>query len=172
MESIEKESFAQLLRIVPDHPLIRLLHFADSGEEIPLLLDAFVNQKGYEYQINALTQPYFETMQEHFDENDAVKPVRFTLERPRYMIQGKLYDYVFVTADIPSNMRESFLQKVHPVMKNGGNILLFLTKGDRTQRWEWTALLEENYYVATSTIDDLFAHYDVVISKKMHGWGG
>jgi len=28
------------------------------------------------------------------------------------------------------------------------------------------ALLEEHYYVASSTIDDLFAHYDVLISKK------
>jgi hypothetical protein len=33
-------------------------------------------------------------------------------------------------------------------------------------------LLEENNYVASNTIDDLFEHYDLLISKKMHGWGG
>ncbi len=33
-------------------------------------------------------------------------------------------------------------------------------------------LLEEHYYVASNTIDDLFENYDVLISKKMHGWGG
>jgi hypothetical protein len=172
MKPLERKSLEKLLGIVPDHPVIRLLHFADSGTEAPQILADFATRKGYEYQINCLDETFFASMQHRFGDSKSVKPVKFTLQRPRYMIQGKIFDYVFVTAPITEEMREAFLQRVHPIIKNGGNILLFLPKGDRTQRWEWTALLEENYYVATSTIDDLFAHYDVVISKKMHGWGG
>jgi hypothetical protein len=69
-------------------------------------------------------------------------------------------------------MRSDFLKKTHSIIKNAGMILIFLPKEERTQYYEWTALLEEHYYVASSIIDDLFEHYDVIISKKMHGWGG
>jgi len=151
---------------------VRIVHFSDSGEDLPRVLGAFCAQKGYEYQINALDPAYLDTLRRHLHDAPHIKLVNFTLSRPRYMIQGKLYDYVFVTAAIEETIREDFLKRVHPVMKNGGNILLFLPKGDHTQRYEWMRLLEENYYVASNTIDDLFEHYDLLISKKMHGWGG
>jgi hypothetical protein len=83
-----------------------------------------------------------------------------------------MYDYVFVTAAIEEKMREDFLKKLHPAVKNGGNVLLFLPKGDLALRDVWTMLLEEHYYVATNAIDDLCVHYDVLITRKMHGWGG
>ena len=172
MKSIEQKSLEKLLHIIPDHPGIRLLHFADSGEEVPRILGQFVTEKGYEYQINCLEESFLLAMKQTFEESQHVRPVKFALQRPRYMIQGKIFDYVFVTASVPVSMREAFLKRVHPIMKNGGNILIFLPKGEREVRWEWLALLEEHYYVASSTIDDLFAHYDVVVSKKMHGWGG
>ncbi len=172
MKNIERTSLEKLLQIVPDHPGIRLLHFAESGEEMPRILGDFVEKKGYEYQINCLEESFLLAMQRTFEESPSVHPVKFTLQRPRYMVQGKVFDYVFVTASVPASIREDFLKRVHPIMKNGGNILLFLPKGEREVRWEWLALLEEHYYVASSTIDDLFAHYDVVVSKKMHGWGG
>jgi len=35
----------------------------------------------------------------------------------------------------------------------------------------WQQVLEENYFVATNTID-MFEEYEILISKKMHGWGG
>jgi hypothetical protein len=156
MKPIEKEPFEQLLTIIPDHPMVRILHFADSGEDTPSTLADFAMRKRYEYQINCLDEEFFTLMQQRFADNEAVKPVKFTLSRPRYMIQGKLYDYLFVTASIPEEMRELFLQRAHPIIKNGGNILLFLPKGDHTQRFEWMRLLEENNYVASNTIDDLF----------------
>jgi hypothetical protein len=54
---------------------------------------------------------------------------------------------------------------------NSGNIILFIEKNNLKDRHEWTQLLEDNYFVATNTIDDMFEYYDIVISKKMHGWG-
>ncbi|OQX77936.1 MAG: hypothetical protein B6D54_00785 [Epsilonproteobacteria bacterium 4484_65] len=36
---------------------------------------------------------------------------------------------------------------------------------------EWRDILTEQYYVSTNIIDDLFEHYDVIVSKRMHGWG-
>ena len=172
METIGKEPFEQLLTIIPDHPMVRLLHFADSGIDMPRMLSNFSIEKNYEYQLHCTDQAYFTYIQKHLETNSLIKARHFALTRPRYMQQGKLYDFVFVTAKIPAELQEAFLQRLHPIIKNGGNIMLFLPKGDHTQRFEWMRLLEENYYVASNTIDDLFKHYDLLISKKMHGWGG
>jgi len=172
MKPIEEEKLKQLLQIIPDYPMIRIVHFADSGKTMPRTIGEFIEKKGYEYQINCLDTDYFETLQKTFDTQEGIKPVKFTLSRPRYMVQGKVFEYVFVTAAVEESIREDFLKRVHPIMKNAGNIIIFLPKKDHIQRYEWMRLLEENYYVATNTIDDLFEHYDLLISKKMHGWGG
>jgi hypothetical protein len=172
MKPIEKEKLDQLLTIIPDHPMIRLLHFADSGIELPKMLNAYVTQKEYEYQLNCTDQAYFTYIEKILERSKYSKARHFALTRPRYIQQGKLYDFVFVTSVIETDLQEAFLQRLHPIIKNGGNILLFLPKGDHAQRFEWMRLLEENYYVASNTIDDLFEHYDLLISKKMHGWGG
>ncbi len=172
MKPIEENALKQLLQIIPDHPQIRLLHFAHSGEDLPQMLASFAHQNDYGYQLHATDPLYAKSVAPLLPKSPEIKVQHFPLSRPRYMQQGKLYDFVFVTADIEASMREAFLQRVHPIIKNGGSIMLFIPKGDHTQRFAWMQLLEANYYVASNTIDDLFKHYDLLISRKMHGWGG
>ena len=171
MKKIEKTKLEQLLQIIPDHPMIRIAHFADSGEEMTEVLSDFCQEKGYEYQINCTDAAFYEKVSEKYRDPDSVKVLKFTLERPRYMIQGKTYDFLFVTAKIKETLLDDFVKRCHPIIKNAGNILIFLPKKNHTERYEWIRLLEEHYYVASNTIDDMFEHYDVLISKKMHGWG-
>ena len=172
MEKIEKTKLGQLLQIVPDHPMIRIAHFADSGEWMTEVLADFCHEKGYEYQINCTDADFYEKTKEKYRNSENVRTVKFPLQRPRYMMQAKIYDFLFVTSEIDADMREAFVTRCHPIIKNAGNILIFLPKGEREERYDWMRLLEEHYYVATNTIDDMFEHYDVLISKKMHGWGG
>jgi hypothetical protein len=172
MKPIEKNRLEQLLEIIKPAPALRIAHFTQSGEEMTEILCDFCTENGYEYQINCTDPSFYETLSAKYAETPDVKCINFKLSRPKYMIQGKLYEYLFVTSAIPEADRSAFLQKTHGIIKNAGIILIFLQKGDRKQRYDWTALLEEHYYVASSTIDDLFEHYDILISKKMHGWGG
>ncbi len=172
MKSIEKNKLEQLLEIIKPAPALRIAHFSENGEEMTEILSDFCTKNGYEYQVNCTDPSFYDTLSEKYSENPNVKCINFNLSRPKYMIQGKLYEYLFVTSGIPEADRSAFLQKTHGIIKNAGLILIFLPKGDRKQRYDWTALLEEHYYVASSIIDDLFEHYDVLISKKMHGWGG
>ena len=172
MKQIEIPALKQLLGIIPDHPSVRIGHVCDSGEEMQRTIADFCEKRGYEYRINAVDKAYAASLEAHVGALPHVKLSYFVLKRPNYVIQGKLYDFVFVTAEIDEAQRAAFLQKMHPAVKNGGNIIFLLPKGDRALRDEWSRLLEEYYYVATNTIDDLFAHYDVLISRKMHGWGG
>jgi len=172
MENIEKTKLEQLLQIVPDDPMLSIAHFADSGMEMPGILSAFCQKKGYEYQINCTDLSFYEKAAKTYRDTKHIKVVKFTLERPRYMIQGKLYDFLFVTSAIEASRRESFIERCHPVIKNAGHIIVFIPKKNYEERYEWMQLLEEHYYVASNTIDNMFEHYDVIISKKMHGWGG
>jgi len=171
MQNIEKEKLDQLLAIINPAPALRLAHFSEGGEEMVDYLRTFCIQNSYEYQINCTNPSFYTTISTKYAKVPAIKSINFNLSRPKYMIQGKLYDYIFVTSTIPDPERGSFLKKVHEIIKNSGLILIFLPKGKRIQHYEWMALLEEHYYVASSIIDDLFSHYDLLISKKMHGWG-
>jgi len=170
MEKIEKTKLEQLLGIIPDHPMIHIAHFADSGLEMTEILSHFCEQKGYDYQINCTNTVFYEKVAEQYRHTPYVKTVKFTLERPKYMMQGKFYDFLFVTAVIEEGQRDAFIRKCHMVIKNSGNIIVFLPKGEDAVRYTWIQLLETHYYVASSTINNLFEHYDVLISKKMHGW--
>ncbi len=172
MKNIEKDKLEKLLEIIPDSPALRIAHFSESGEMMTEIISNFCRKKEYEYQINCTNTSFFETISDNFKEIKEVKTLKFTIERPKYMIQGKIYEYLFVTTVIEKKMRSDFLKRAHGIIKNAGHILIFLPKGSYEERYDWMALLEEHYYVASNTIDDLFENYDVLISKKMHGWGG
>ncbi len=172
MKNIEKDKLEKLLEIIPDSPALRIAHFSDSGEMMTEILSEYCQKREYEYQINCTKSSFYDAMSDKYKDIDAVKLLKFTLERPRYMIQGKMYEYLFVTTVIEKEMRSDFLKRAHGIIKNAGHILIFLPKESYEERYDWMALLEEHYYVASNTIDDLFENYDLLISKKMHGWGG
>ncbi len=172
MKNIEQNKLEKLLEIIPSYPALRIAHFSESGEMMTEILSDFCQKRKYEYQINCTNSSFYDAMSSKYKDADEVKPIKFTLERPRYMMQGKVYEYLFVTTAIKEEMRSDFLKKAHGIIKNAGHILIFLPKGSYEERYNWMALLEEHYYVASNTIDDLFENYDVLISKKMHGWGG
>ncbi len=171
MKNIEQDKLETLLQIIAPAPALRIAHFCESGEKMVEILGDFCSQNEYEYQLNCTEPSFFEILENKYQDHTYIKPVKFSLERPRYMIQGKLYEYLFVTSSIKKESRSDFLKKAHSIIKNAGLILIFIPKGDKSQRYAWMTLFEEHYYVASSTIDDLFEHYDVLISKKMHGWG-
>ena len=172
MKTIEKEKLNQLLGIISPAPALRIAHFSEGGEEMIEQIEKFCSKEEYEYQINCVDHDFYEKINRKYSENNTVNPIKFTLNRPRYMMQGKLYEYLFVTANIAAEMQSDFLKKTHGIIKNAGLIFIFLPKEKSHERDMWLTLLEEHYYVASNTIDDLFEYYDVIISKKMHGWGG
>jgi hypothetical protein len=172
MKNIEQDKLEKLLEIIPSSPALRIAHFTDGGEMMIEVLSDFCQKKEYEYQINCTDNSFFDFISDKYKDITNIKTIKFRLDRPRYMIQAKMYEYVFVTSSIGEDMRDDFTRKVHSIIKNAGNILIFLPKGSYEERYSWTMLLEEHYYVASNTIDDLFVNYDVLISKKMHGWGG
>jgi hypothetical protein len=171
MKELEEAKIDQLLGIVNPYPSTEIAHFSDACSLLNEKIHRYCQSHGYRYQLNCTTDSSYEEAVATLPKDDTVRIKRFDLRRPRYTIQAKSYDYLFVTTDVPSEEQSAFVQKCHGIIKNAGLILIFVPRGDREQRERWNALLLEHYFVASNTLD-LFEHYDVIISKKMHGWGG
>ena len=171
MKQLEEERIDQLLGIINLYPSIRIMQFSDGSHLLSRKISQICEENDYEYQLNCTSDIFYQKSTLKYAESNHVKVKFINLEQPRYAIQAKLYDYLFVTNDIPDEEKLSFLKKSYGVIKNAGNIIIFVPRGDYSQIHLWTQLLEENNFVATNTID-IFSNYDVIISKKMHGWGG
>jgi hypothetical protein len=171
MKPIELDKLKTLLEIVGPYPATSVVHFSDSNLDLSRTIYEYCHKKSYSYQVNVTDKTFFERLKDAFSGQEGIHIFNFSLNRPKYLIQGKTYEYLFVTINIPEDQRGAFLRKTHEILRNAGNILLFVPNGDFKEHGDWAKLLEENYYVATNTINDLFENYDVIISKKMHGWG-
>ncbi len=169
MNRLEKNKIEELLSIIPNHPATRIMEITDNLEDLSIELKEFAKSHDFEYLLNILDSNYFNRIKDSFrDKNTIVHNIK--LEQRRYVNMAKQYNFIFVTASIPLNIRDSFLKKIHSHILNGGNIILFLPKDDLEIRELWRQSLEDNLFVAISTID-IFEDYEIMIAKKMHGWG-
>ena len=124
-----QENIQKLLEIIPsNYPALMIAHFSDKDNQLIKELYQKSIKDDIEYQINLLDEDS-ETLK-HKYQNPLIKIIKFNLNRAKYMIQGKIYDFIFVTAKIEDI--DSFLQKVHPIIKNSGNIIILLDKKQDT----------------------------------------
>ncbi len=170
MSKLYKSGIEELLSIIPNHPATRIMEITDSLEDLSIELKEFAKKYDFEYLLNILDINYFNKIKDNFiDKNTIVHNIK--LEQRRYVNMAKQYNFIFITASIPIDIRDNFLKKIHAHILNGGNIILFLPKDNFKIRELWRESLEDNLFVAISTID-IFRDYELMIAKKMHGWGG
>ena len=168
MKPIEKDKLNQLLQIIQNEPGQRIVHFVDDDHTFIPHLSDFCKKQETTYYLHCTTELSYDRA---INAYDAQHISHFNLKRPRYKIQGIEYDYVISTLNFKQEDKNDFLKKCYDIIKTAGNIIIFIPNTTYAQRDEWKTLLEEHYYVSTTIIDDLFTDIDVVISKRMHGWG-
>ena len=175
MKPLKQYHIDQLLSIINLYPSIRVMHFSENSLELNRSILNLCRKHDYEFQLNCTSKEAFDTLSRELDSSPLLHIKEFDLRVPRYAIQAKVYDYLFVSSMIDDNTKSSFLSKSHAIIKNAGIIIIFVPKiedkRDDKSIYLWSQLLEESYFVATNTID-IFDEYDLVVSKKMHGWGG
>ena len=171
MKTLETNKVDQLLQIIQNKPAQRIVHFCDKTVNISAPMSQLCENYHNEYHIRCCDEESFTELSSTYKESTHVQVFNFNLKRPRYVMQGIEYDYLFSTLDFVHENKEAFLEKCYPIIRTGGNIVLFTNNGDYTSRDAWRAILEEQYYVSVSIIDDIFDAYDVIVAKRMHGWG-
>ena len=89
---------------------------------------------------------------------------KFDLRTPSYVTQAMEYDYLISTLDFSQEDKGLFLEKCHPLIKTDANIIIIIPNSAYSDREEWKERLEEKYYRSPNIIDDLFEHFDVIVS--------
>jgi len=166
---IEKDKLIKLLEIIDNAPASRIAHFNDNDETATEVIYNFCREHEYEYHLNATNELFYDKVKSEYDGKDVVSITNFNLKRANYRVQGREYEYIFVSSQIEDI--DSFLSRCYHIVKHAGNIIIFIKKDDYDTKYRYIELLEKNNFVATNTIDDLFEEFSVIISKRMHGWG-
>jgi len=171
MKNLETQSIQQLLDIIPNHPGLRLSQFSDGGETFSTALSNLCLIHEHEYQLNVLDEEFYEKSLKLYGDKPLSSIKRIKWEQRRYASPAKQYDFLFVTATVPQTHRQLFAKTIHSHIKSAGHLILFLEKNNQQNSDEWYGFLEEYLFVAINTID-IFKEYEILIAKKMHGWGG
>jgi hypothetical protein len=169
MSRFEEHEILELLSIIPDHPATRILHITKNEIEFIETIKKFAEKRDYEYLGNVLDKHFLKSLENLKSKNVTFKHMDF--KQRRYVNMAKLYDFVFVTTEVPDRYLDEFLNKIHSHIRNAGNIIMLISKDRDDKKYRLYELLEKNYFVATNSLD-VFRNYEAVISKKMHGWGG
>ncbi len=171
MKYLENESIEKLLTIIPEHPASRIMHISEGGKDFYHTLKAFCLDRDYEYLINITDNDFYEEIKKESNPKRLHFIKKISLDQRIYASMSKQYDYIFVTTQIPEAFENEFAKKIHRYIKNSGNIIFLLPKENKIAFRRWYEHLEEHLFVAINTID-IFENYEILIAKKMHGWGG
>lgn len=176
MKKLTDKTIEDIVNIILPYPATRVMQISDGqsqfNDEIKLTNRLFdlIQEREYGFQLNLINNDKLEEYKELFSISgvSTVRPLH--PKQPRYGMQGKFYDYLYVTASVEEEMLEEFIKKVYEVIKSGGIIIAFTQKDLQTYD-KWFNLLQDNFFVAINTID-ISEDFHIITAKKMHGWGG
>ncbi len=171
MKHLDSTDIDQLLKIIKVEPSIRIMHLSDGDLECNRQLAGVAGKHGYEFDIRSLSESDYTESLKHFGTHKGITVSKLRLTQPRFSSQAKLYDYLFITAEIQEDMQENLLSRSYESLKSGGLILIIEEENEENLWQRWGHGLESSYFVAANTIP-LSGGHSVIIARKMHGWGG
>jgi len=171
MKNIESSQVEQLLQIIQSKPGQRIVHFSDGSPILTENLSALCKTHDSIYHLYCIKDTCYDESIRTYEGQDYMRITKFNLRRPRYLMQGIEFDYLITTLDFTEEDKALFLEKCYPIIRTGGNIMIIISNSGYEERDEWRDILTEQYYVSISIIDDIFQEHDVIVAKRMHGWG-
>jgi hypothetical protein len=171
MKTLDTKQAEQLLEIIQSKPGQRIVHFSAEEYGLSKILHQFSQENDNNYYLYCTEKTFYETAKETYQGESNIRVVNFNTLRPRYMIQGIEYDYLIAELDFTQEDKAVFLEKCYPIIRTGGNIILLIPNSSTQIRDEWQSVLEEQYYVSVNIINNIFDDFDVIVARRMHGWG-
>lgn len=171
MKPLEEDKLEQLLQILQKKPAQRIVHFSNGSHLLTKYLSQFCETYENDYYLYCTKDVFYDKSMTKYTNQPHMHIVKFNLRRPRYMIRALEYDYLIATLDFEEEDKAEFLEKCYPIIRTGGNIIIIIPNSGYSEQDEWRDILEEQYYVSVNIIDDIFEHHDVIVAKRMHGWG-
>lgn len=171
MKNLEQTQVEQLLEIIQSKPGQRIVHFSDSSSILTKNLSDLCKTHDSAYHLYCTEDTCYDESIGTYEGQDHIRITKFNLRRPRYLMQGIEFDYLVATLNFTEEDKAVFLEKCYPIIRTGGNIIIIIPNSTYADRDEWQEILEEQYYVSVNIMDDMLDDYDVIVAKRMHGWG-
>ncbi|MFK5881328.1 MAG: hypothetical protein QM482_03855 [Sulfurospirillum sp.] len=154
------KNFELMFETIPPYPGLNIAIIEDSQDLLVKQLSTFCQKVEASLHVKALKE-----RDSSCDKDIKIK--NFSFEQPKYNNFSILYDFLFLCVDISERDDiEVIFKKIYRVMKNAGNIFVFIKKEQKQRFFE---ILEKTNYVALNSID-LNEDIEVITAKKMHGW--
>ena len=161
------DSLTNLLNALPKSPGMRIMHFCKEPLLISQIQEYCKSESDYcEYLIATFHAEDATRLQVYANSFTKIKYLH--PKRPRFHMQSKQYDYLFLTT-LP-NDRPQFFKKIYSALKNGAPLFIFLEKQERELYYKIESELIESNYVATNKTE--LEEFILLSAKKMHGWSG
>ncbi len=171
MKNLDENGLDQLFELIAIKPGTLIVHFCDEDSTFMHKLNTLCEANEYEYQVNCIENTSYEVICEKYKDKPFLKPIKMPLARPRYLVRAKHYDYLFATFDFLGQDKAAFLEKCYPIIRTGGEIVILIPKSNYMTQDDWIDTLVEKSYVSINIIDNIFENHDVIVAKRMHGWG-
>jgi len=154
------KNFELMFDIIPPYPGLNIAVIEKDRDEIVQKLQSFSKKIEASLHVKALGD-------REEQKSEGMRVRKFSFDESKYNHFSTLYDFLFLCTDISDRDDiDLIFKKIYRVMKNAGNLLVFVKKDEKQRYME---LLEKINYVALNSID-LNEDTEVVTAKKMHGW--
>ena len=167
MRTLEQDKAEQLLQIIQNKPRQHIVHFSEGSHILTKTLSKLCKEHKHFYTLYCIKDVFYDKSMTKYVNQPHMNITKLNLHTPSYITQSIEYDYLISTLDFSQEDKGLFLEKCHPLIKTDANIIIIIPNSAYSDREEWKERLEEKYYRSPNIIDDLFAHYDVIVSTAM-----
>lgn len=166
MKTLEQDKVEQLLQIIQNKPGHRIIHFSEGSHVLTKTLSKLCRKYDHQYYLFCEKDVFYDKSITKYAGQPHMHISRSVLRHPNDMIQGTKYDYFISTLHINQEDKTTFLKKYSPFIRTGGSIIIFIPSSGNREHEKWRTVLEKKDYGSIHIRNDLFEHYDVIVSKR------
>lgn len=166
MKTLEQDKVDQLLQIIQKKPEQRIIHFSSGSHILTKTLSKLCKKQGHQYYLFCEKDVFYDKSRTKYVGQPHMHITRSSFPHPEDRADDTVYDYFISTLDLGREDKTTFLEKYSPFIKAGGYIIIFISTSGYSEHEEWRTVLEKKNYASIHIGDDLFEHYDVIVSKR------
>lgn len=167
MKILKPIQIEEFLNILDKKPKQHIAHFSESSHLLTKKLQQFCQDIDSKYHLYCTKDVFYEKSKTKYVHAPHIHIFKFDLHRPSYALQKIKYDYIISTLDFEKESKNEFLEKCHPILCKGGNMIIITPHSNDVVLEVWQSSLKKYHYVPTDIIDTLFDDYTVIVAKKM-----
>jgi phospholipid N-methyltransferase len=167
MKILEKDKVKQLLQIIQNKPGQHIVHFSQGSHLLTKMLAELCKKYDDQCYLYCAKNVFYDKSKTKYSGQPHMHIRKFNLNQSSYKIEDIKYDYLVSTLEFTPEDKNVFLKKCYSVIRSGGDVVILIPKSEDPEQDEWEAKLQAQGFEYPLIIEDLFEHYDVILSKRI-----